>query len=415
MNVTSTEGLLAPGILQASKMIYDQLRIPFGNTEWRLLLLADGYALLSNPDDYSPDELRRFLQILIRHKKTVLIDNGDARTAGVLHDFSRQYARMEIVDVHDLQSVAFISDVTEQHQTAKNHMFAVLPHGYIRRRAVHQRMQEYVVSIAGLDSLPKQSVYIVGIGPTREMLSQRAIALMAQAPLIVTFDFVYDVIKDIKHHGELHLLDYDWERYELNIERVDEKLALLHIDGYYDVSLIVEGNPEVYDLLSYLSLAGREYHFESIAPTVVLCCKWIARQFGLDVSYPSYVIVSGYNARHGITTQHLALEMDAYMTLDLTCLIIEVYSGDLPVLLRCVKAAQRPKSIFIMMNMFSPQQQIFILTSQDLDNIEWAIDWVEKIKGKFTSLAVVDEERLNQKPDCYIRLLKRLSPGKTFL
>lgn len=400
MNLAITQKLFTPNVLQACKVIYDNIRIRFGNTLWQLLLLADGYALLSNPNDYSRDELNRFLQIFIQHKKTILLDNADLRTIDTLKDFHKHYARMEIIEVIDLQSVEFLSDAPVENPSARNHVFAILPHGYIRRRSVQQRIQEYSVIIAGQDILPKQSVHIIGIGPNRAMLSQRAIEFMAQAPLVVTFNFVYDVIKDVKFHGELHILDYDWKRYELNIDRVNEKLALLHIDGHYDVSLIVEGNPEVYDLMSHLSLAGREYRFEVIAPTVVLCCEWITQHYGIDVTDPGYVIVSGYNARHGITTQHLALEIDAYMSLDLTCLIVEVYSGNLPLIFKRVQAAQHPKSIIIMMNMFSTEQQIFVLSSKDLN----CIDWVERIKGKFTSLAIVDEDRLKQKPDIYTKV-----------
>lgn len=406
MSLQITEKLLEPMALKASKAIYDNLYLPFGNSTLQVLALADGYALNTKPDSYSPDNLKTLLITLIRYKKTVLIDNVSADTIRILKDLCRLYSRMQIVEVKNLQPVLFNPEPTSEETSSRNHVIAVFPNRYIQRSAVRRRAQEYQVLLPGEDILPKQSVHIIGIGLNKTMLTRRAIELIAKAQLVVTFDFVYDIIKHIDFQGEVQILDYDWETYPVNIDRMNEKLAHLHIEGHYDVTMVVEGNPEVYDLLSYLSFAGREYQFEVIAPVVVLCCAWITQHYGFDITDPSYVIVSGYTARHGITTQHLALELDAYMKFDLTCLVIEMYSGDLPLVSQHVRAAPRPKSIFIMINMFTPEQQIFILSSDDLDRSEWA----ERVKGAFISLAIVDEARLQREPKIYAKLLQDFAP-----
>ena len=399
--------VLVPEFLLASKAIYDTIKIPFGTRLWQLLLLADGYASLSGSHDYSQETVERFLHILIRNKKPIIIDEANAATTEIIREFYRRYRRMQIIEVKDLHASVFDPYMSLEHSSSDRHVFAILPHKYIRRRVLHQHAQEYGLFV-GQNTLTKQSIHIIGIAPIRAMLTQEAIALMVQAPLIVTFDFVYELIKDVGLQGELHILEYDWEKYQVNIDRINQKLSQLHIQGYYDITLIVEGNPEVYDLLSYLGLAYRSYRFEVIAPAVVLCCAWITQHYGIDITKPSYVIISGYHARHGITTQHLALELEAYLRLDITCLIIELYSGDLPLIFKQVFVAKRPKTIVMMMNMFTDEQQIFMLSGKDIQRVAWA----ERIKGKFTSIAIVDQERLQQKPSIYTKLLKDFAPDQ---
>jgi hypothetical protein len=403
---------LEPYFLQASKAIYDHLRIPFGDTSIKLLALANGYALLADPSEYRLHDLERLVFTSIRYKKTLLIDNVDAATLKWLRNDFKRCARMQIVEVIALHPRLFRIDVSPADSEPPDraecpHVVAIFPHGFLRRQAVVQRAQEYMVLQAGQDILPKQSVHIIGIGPNRSMLTERSAKLITDAPLVVTFDFVYEVISHLPFNGEVIVLDYDWHTYPINIERMNQQLALLHVEGHYDVTVVVEGHPEVYDLLSFLSLAGREYRFEVIAPAVTLCCSWITQHYGFDVMHPSYVIVSGYNARFGITTEQLALELNAYLSLDLTCLIIELYSGDIQLVFRQVQLAPRPKYIFILMNIFTPDQQIFMVSATDME----ITDWVERIKGKFTSFAIVDEERLRRNPHAYAQLLQDLTPA----
>ncbi|MCG6867835.1 MAG: hypothetical protein LJE91_03650 [Gammaproteobacteria bacterium] len=399
---------LEPSVLQASKAIYDQLSIPFGDTTIKLLALADGYALLSDPGHIPPHELEAFLATLIRYKKTILLDNADQLTLLWLRDFCRRYARMEIVEVEAMQP-RLLSDAagwTDTEHPVSSRVLAIFPHGFLRRRAVLQRAQEYQVLQAGQDTLPRQAVHIIGIGPNRSLLTRRAADLIGRARLVVTFDFVYEIIEHLPFQGQVIVLDYDWQTYPVNIERIDQRLALLHVEGHYDVTVVVEGNPEVYDLLAFLSLSGRDYRFEVMAPAVTLCCAWLTEHYGMDVTYPSYVIVSGYNARLGITTAQLALELDAYLRLEMTCLVIELYSGDLPLVFQRVQHASRPKFIVILMNIFTPEQQIYVVDASSMNSVEWA----RQIKGKFTSFAIVDAQRLRRSPDVYARLLRDFAP-----
>jgi len=222
---------------------------------------------------------------------------------------------------------------------------------------------------------------------------------------LLTFDFVHEVIAHLELPEDLHLIPYDWTHYPVNIERIDTALSQLHINGDSEVTLVVEGNPEVYDLLSCLSLAGRNIRFEVIAPAVVLCCRWVEERYGVGIASPSYVIVSGFNARHGVTTSQLAAEIDAYLCLDLTCLVIELFSGDLPIVLERVYAAERRKVVVAMMDMFTPNQQVVVFQAAELADS----DCVDRIKSKFTSLAIVDESRLQGTPEPYARMLSELA------
>lgn len=397
-------GSREPDFLQASKAIYDQFEMPFGNTSIKLLGLADGYALLTQPRAYRFPELEELVLSVVRHKKTLLIDNVDFETLQWLGAFRRRSARMEIIEVRGMRASLLKPDAPLVDQPR---VLAIFPHGFLRRRAVIQRAQEYMVVQAGQDTLPKQSIHMIGIGPSRVMLTRRAADLIVEAPLVVTFDYVHKVIADLPFRGRVVVLDYDWQSYTVNIERVNRELASLHVRGYYDVTVVIVGNPEVYDLLSFLSLAGRDYSFEPAAPAVTQCCAWITEHYSFDITQPSYVIVSGYNARLGVTSAQLAQELNAYLRHELTCLVIELYSGDLPLVLKRAQESVRPKVVIILINMFTPNQQIIAVSAKSME----AAEITRRVRGKFTSLAIVDEQRLQRNLQASSQFLRDFAPG----
>lgn len=405
-----SEKVLVPECLKASKLIYDTLKIPFGTKQLRQLpLLADGYALISGSHNYSQETLEQSLHVLVQHQKTIIIDHVNTTTAEIIQEFYRYHRHIQIIKVKGQQASICDPCTLPEHSSLVHHVLVILSHSYIRRRMLRHSPQEYQPSTTRKNTSAQQTVHILGIVPFNPILTQKAITLMVQAPLVITFDFVYKHIKDIDLQGKIHLMEYDWERYQINIDRINQKLKQLHSQGYYDVVLVVEGNPEVYDLLAYLELDQRIYQFEVVAPIIVLCCAWIAQHYGIDVTEPGYVLLSSHHTRHGIAVQHLAMELAAYLRLNLTCLVIELYSGNLPLIFKQAFATERPKTIIIMINMFTPEQQIFTLSSKNSRSIRW----VERIKGRFTSMAIVDQEILQQKPSSYIKLLESFTPDQS--
>ena len=405
MKHTAEEDFLSPFPLRASKAIFDEGLATFGNDEYQLLLLSEGYALLSDPSRLQETELEAFLLTMIRNRKILLIDHAPLETAGWLEDFSRRCARAQIVEVENLRPYWPDPFAAETRDPDARRVIAVIPHSYCRRRAVQQRQQEYAVLAPGMEGLPRQNVHVIGIGPNREMLSPSSARSIEAARTLLTFDFVHEVIAHLELPEDLHLIPYDWTHYPVNIERIDTALSQLHLNGDSEVTLVVEGNPEVYDLLSCVSLAGRNIRFEVIAPAVVLCCRWVEERYGVGITSPSYVIVSGFNARHGVTTSQLAAEIDAYLCLNRTCLVIELFSGDLPIVLERVYAAERRKVVVAMMDMFTPNQQVVVFQDAELADS----DCVDRIKSKFTSLAIVDESRLRGTPEPYAHMLSELA------
>ena len=404
-----SEEILVPKSLKASKLIYDTVKIPFSTRQLQQLpLLADGYALISGSHHYSQETIAQFLHVLIQHQKTIIIDNVHAATGEIVRAFYQGYGDMVVIEVKDQHASIFDPYKLPEYSPSIDHVFVILPHSYIRRKMLRHHAKASSPSTVKNTSA-QQSIHILGIIPFNPMLTPKTITLMTEAPLVVTFDSVYEHIKNVDLQGEIHLVEYDWERYQVNIDRINQKLRQLHIQGYYDVVLVVEGNPEVYDLLAYLESDQRIYRFEVVAPMVVLCCAWITQHFGIDVTELGYVILSSHHMRHGMAVQHLASELEAYLHLDITCLVIELYSGNLPLIFKQAFASERLKTIIIMINMFTPEQQIFTLSSKTNQSIKW----VEHIKGQFTNIAIVDQELLQRKPSGYTKLLESFTPEQS--
>jgi hypothetical protein len=88
-------------------------------------------------------------------------------------------------------------------------------------------------------------------------------------------------------------------------------------------------------------------------------------------------------------------------------MVMEMYCGDLAVVLAEISRSRRPKSVIILTNMFTPAQQVYFLPFARAGDIEFAT----RIKGLFTTLVVVDDARLAQSPEGQARMIAALALG----
>ncbi len=377
----------------------------------QVLALFEGYLLVSSPEYFRDDELERLLMMVVQCGKTLLFENLDDRQRYRLYQilqacrrgllFIEQQGLSRSIDLLDSEQLRLL-------QTLDYPRALLLPFGAIRR--YRRLLSHQGVTALSLDygryGDSQQSIHVVGIEPNGAMIPESVLNILHEASTILSFAFVMELLKDQRFAATIELVDYDWEFYANNIVRVHKQLIALQAMGVNTVTLVVEGNPEVYDMLPYLIHPGRHFRYSGVLPSAVICAACIGERVDMPLHGPGYVILSGYTARHGQSISALTYELEGYLRTTLSCFIIELYSGDFPLILRCIQHSPRPKCILVMSDIFSDNERVVAISGADLEYMSW----LNEIKGVFTSLVVIDEEYLRIDPDQYLRFLHQYSP-----
>jgi hypothetical protein len=285
----------------------------------------------------------------------------------------------------------------------------ILTERFLLRRFLHQRIQKQNVLFRAQEKLPIQTVRFVGLGPTPDMLTKKITRSVQNSSHVILFDRTLEnIVRGIQFTGHTYVLPYGYEDFSLNLLALNLMLAALQAAGVYHVTVLVEGNPEIYDFAEGLSTVSRQFTYEVSAPLVLFGCQWLEKRFRLDFINPSYILTSGFNARQGITTTELLNEIIAYLETDFTFMVMEMYCGDIPLVLSQVQQSVRSKSVVILTNMFSPDQRVYFLPFRQL----YRVDWVERIKGKFTTFIIIDNQRLPVGTPVYEYIVNECGPNR---
>lgn len=394
---------LQPLHLLASKAVYDKHRFRAGSVALRRPILSKGYSLIRASEPELPF-LEPTLTALIRYGKTVLLECLGCGLRDWLFAFSEVFSQLDIVevDLHSMEPQPLQAPVEfcapPSHDGVQ--MFVILPGESLTRSSQPQPRKAYSRQQA---SSP-QSVRFVGIGPARHLIPATAVRVICQSSNLIVFEPAYELIRSLPIHGSVTVLEYDRGDYQINIERLDQALGQLQVAGNSSATAIVEGNPEVYDMLPFLSSDGRVYSFDVLAPVVTLCCAWVTTRFGVDITRRGYVVVSGNCSRFAVKAPDLQSEIRAYLNVDITILVIEVSSEILPRVIQCVQSARRGKHILVFADMFKSSQQVFCMNQREMGLASWAgYPW-----GRFVSFAIVDDERLMESPERYMHMRNEL-------
>jgi hypothetical protein len=368
--------------------------------------LAQGYSFFLQ-DTYKPMEFYRHLATLVHNNKTIVLPHTNASTMDTVSKIYTHYPSVRIISVVKGEPFEIKPDDYFDLRHFNDSTLFLLTEPFILRRFLQQRIQGHNTVFRGQGNLPMQKVHFIGLGPTVEMLTKTMRHSFQQASHVILFDRTFEnVIRTIPFSGHLYPLQYIYDDFDSNLLSLNLMLAALHASGIYEVTVLIEGNPEIYDFAEGLSTVGRLFTYEAAIPLVVLSCQWLEEHYNIHFVEPSYILTSGFNARQGITTGELVQEISAYLELDCTCMVMEMYCGDLPLVLSLLQHAPRPKSLFVLTNMFSVDQCVYFLPPYRLPHITW----VETIKGRFTTLVIIDHQRLPVGSPAYERLVCELGP-----
>jgi hypothetical protein len=398
--------------MYASNAIMERLIFSYRGEEIRnVSLLAQGYGFISSSHQYSPTDLYFLLTVLVSNQKTVVLEKCDREMLSLLEQLLVDYPEARLIMVKDEKLSQIGPGLYRMLHDVQDALLLIISEPFLMRRFLHQRIQRCNILFKGQEKLPVQTVRFVGVGPTPELLTLKVIATIERTEHVVLFDRTLEnIVTDINFSGYKYVLPFVYEDFASNLLTLNLMLATLQAGGITEVTVLIEGNPEIYDVAEGLSMVRRRFVYEVSMPLVILGCEWLEREYGVHFIQPGYILTSGFNVRQGITTAELQKELMTYLETDLTFMVMEMYCGDIPLVLAQLRQAKRGKSVFILMNMFSPQQRVYFLPFCSLHQA----DWIERIKGKFTTIVVIDDERLPPDSPQYDRLVQMVGLTRKF-
>jgi hypothetical protein len=404
-----------PAFLFQANEIHRRHPLPFRGTSHCLPLLAEGYAYFF-PDTPATQDFERTLGALLDSGKTVVLDCPGHEVAAAAFDLAgpanpEEADAVQVVEHTDGSVYLVAPDLGAEHcHRFKESTLFLVTDSYLLRRYVHGKVQEENRLGGGADlaQFPVQVVRFMGLGPSPDFLDATTTARIASSDHVVLFDRTRtNIVSEVPFNGTLYEIPYDYENFDQNLYRLNTVLAALHRSGALNVVVLIEGNPEVYDFAEGLSTYRRRFEFEVASPLIYLSSLWVESAYGLSLLNPGYLLTSGFNARHGITTQALLGEIERYLESTMTFMVMEMFRGDLPLVLDHIREAPRPKSVIMLTNMFSPNQRAWFLPTEKLGMVQWA----QTSQREFTTLIIIDNDRLARNPPEALASLHELEPG----
>ncbi|WP_330328514.1 hypothetical protein OHS33_01360 [Streptomyces sp. NBC_00536] len=216
---------------------------------------------------------------------------------------------------------------------------------------------------AGHPSTP-QCVRAVGVGPWTPAGGEAALGSLDTGCPVVMTDWTYrHTFTRTPGHERFpaHVLPYRYGDFDQNIDQVDEALSALHAAGHDRVGLLVEGNPDTYDVLDGLPLTGREIHVTPGVPIGLLAAARTGRYFREDPFARSFAYLSGLHGRHSLPPQQFLGELTSYLSAGITCVLVEMHKGDVDLALEAVRLCGQEKSAVLMSNHFSSEEETVFL------------------------------------------------------
>lgn len=249
----------------------------------------------------------------------------------------------------------------------------------------------------------RQKVQFIGVGTNLDMLTEQARNWIINSNDIILFERTYEnIVRHLERKGNVYILPYIYRDFDRNIMLVDGQLAVLNRLGVKNVTVLIEGNPQIYDIPNKLSNNQRNFYYEVFLPIGIAICHYLEEKYHVDFMNPSHIYFTGFNERHGRTKEILMAEIGDYMKTDTTCVIVEMYAGSIQLVLSVIQETGLEKSIFVVSNAFTSTQSIYLLPS----SCEADSDILDVIKGELTTLVIIDNKRFYSKSPFYQKAKK---------
>jgi hypothetical protein len=266
----------------------------------------------------------------------------------------------------------------------------VIPDAFLARRkaAIERRLERCRARPQGA----VQAVHAVGVGPWTVADPGEAVRALEGVEDIVMSDWTYaNTFPLLPNRDRLtaHVLPYEFGDFDANIHHVDDALRGLHEKGVDRVGLLIEGNPDTYDVLDGLPVTNREIRVTPGVPIGLLAASRNADRFRTDPFARSFAYFSGLHSRHKLPAEQFLGELTCYLAAGITCVLVEMYKGDVELALRAARLSGRPATAVLMSDYFSGSENTLVLNRPAAEAAHHA---AEATRGGLCTMLITDEE-----------------------
>ncbi|MEV5826891.1 SAM-dependent methyltransferase [Spirillospora sp. NPDC052242] len=237
---------------------------------------------------------------------------------------------------------------------------------------------------------PFQLLTAVGVGPWVRGDGARVRRALARAEAVVATDWTFRntlPALGLRTTAGRHAVPYDAMNYDATVTGISDTVDRLQDAGVGEVVLLVEGNPDTYDVLEGLSPVRRRLVVVPGVPIGLAAAGELGRSLARDPFDLGYAYLSGLPARHGQTREHLLRELAGYLAAGLPCALVEMTAGDIGLVLRAARDAPEPMTCVLLSDLYSPDARVVTAGAAEAG----ARTLLEHARGRLTTLLVFKE------------------------
>jgi hypothetical protein len=338
--------------------------------------LADGFCVISHCWEYTHDQAVQIFELCLSMGRCIVIDRND---------IAAQSARRTISETWQ-DNIYFINTGGEEfHYGEMSNVAFIMPRNLIEKQT--NASPVLISDFRRNPNLPNQEVTFVGIGSTIDMLTDSAHKLIMDSSDLILFHRTYEhIVREINPTCNLYILPYIYSDFDRNIVMVDSQLRTLQYLGVCQVTVLIEGNPQIYDIPEKLSRDGRSFKYSETTPIGILIAEKIEREVEASFMQPGHIYLSALAHRHGRGESDLPSEVASYAKANVTCVLVEMYSAEISPIIESIRKRGTNSIVFLASNAFSDNQRIIFLDAGDLESRTSALD---ELKGDLTTLIIV--------------------------
>lgn len=285
-------------------------------------------------------------------------------------------------------ALAGVAGSTWVHSPEPSEAHFLLPAQFVRDRA--RMLRRRLSCEHARPDAPAQRLTAAGVGPRPFASSAELRVLVERAEAVVATDWTYRhtlprlLGTPSPPSGPRHLsVPYDSADYDATIRRVGTALNELQDEGVQDVALLVEGNPDTYDILDGVRLDRRRLDVRPGVPIALVA----AAEAGAPAAPARFAYLSGLPHRHGQTRRQLRAELELYVEAGITCVLVEMTYGDLGLAVQVARRSPVPKTLVLLSDAYTPDARRLVTTSRSTAGTRAML---ERARGTLSTLAIFD-------------------------
>lgn len=235
------------------------------------------------------------------------------------------------------------------------------------------------------------AITALGVGPGGAAPYAVRRATLGQADHVLVFDRIRGtVMAGMTLRGKLHVIPYSYADFDESVDLVSALIGELTGPELCTIAIAVEGNPEILDVAPRLSAPGRRIDIVPARPIALLGAEKVSTLLGATMLGRSYALVSGLPRRHVARRNGLLRELRAYLRARLPCALVEMYQGDLAVVLEALDGLPGERIVAVLSNMFADDEKISCLSSVSLARDPALLD--QAARGRLTTVLISGPE-----------------------